>query len=114
MHIKVRSYIRVLGFLLSFLGYFANYLTITSEDSLNYSEIFWLIFTTFHFLPLILSSSILGRVPYFISKNIPKEFEKSTLNAEKNFTEFSFESVTGAIIALTIAFLSMHFQGLFQ
>jgi len=56
----------------------------------------------------------LGRVPYFISKNITKEFEKSTLNAEKNFTEFSFESVTGAIIALTIAFLSMHFQGLFQ
>jgi len=40
MHIKVRSYIRVLGFLLSFLEYFANYLTITSEDSLNYSEFF--------------------------------------------------------------------------
>lgn len=62
------------------------------------------------FFPLVLSSSILGRVPYFISKRIPKMFEDTTLNAEKNFKEFSVESVVGAIIFLTIVFLTIYFQ----
>ena len=110
MHIKVRSHIRILGILLFFIGVFATYLLLTSSEELDHSDIFWLLFNTFIFLPLILSSSILGRVPYFISKRIPKMFEDTTLNAEKNFKKFSVESVVGVIVFLTIVFLTIYFQ----
>lgn len=110
MHIQVRNYIRVLGLLLTLLGYFSVYLAISTPGELDYSDIFWLIFSTFFFLPLILASSILGRVPYFIANRIPKIFEDTTLNAEKNFKEFSLESVVGAIVFLTIVFMTIYFQ----
>ncbi|PCJ43699.1 MAG: hypothetical protein COA71_02165 [SAR86 cluster bacterium] len=110
MYIKVRSYIRVLGILLSILGIFVTYQIAMFEENLDYSDYFWIFFNTFIFLPLIFTSSILGRVPYFISERIPKIFEETILHAENNFTEFSFESVVGAIIALTIMFLTTYFQ----
>ena len=116
MEIRVRNSIRILGLLLSFFGFVVIYLMITDEETLSYYELFllFLLFLLFTggllFFPLVLSSSILGRVPYFISKRIPKIFEDTTLNAENNFKEFSVESVVGAIVFLTIVFLTIYFQ----
>lgn len=110
MEIKVRTYIRVLGLILSFLGFFVIGAMLLDIKILSRYEIFYLIGGGLFFFPLVLASSILGRVPYFISKRIPKIFHETTLNAEKNFKEFSFESVVGAIVALTLIFLSIYFQ----
>ena len=110
MEIKVRNYIRILGLLLSVLGFFVIYLMLTDENPLGRYDIFYSVGAGLFFSPLVLSSSILGRVPYFLSKRIPKMFEDTTLNAEKNFKEFSVESAVGAIVFLTIVFLTIHFQ----
>ncbi len=72
MEIKVRNSIRVLGLFLSLLGFFVIWLMILEEESLSRYEFFYSIFAGLFFFPLVLSSSILGRVPYFISKRIPK------------------------------------------
>jgi hypothetical protein len=87
---------------------------LTDEEGLSRYELFLLFGGGLFFFPLVLSSSILGHVPYCISKRIPKLFEETTLHAEKNFKEFSVESVVGAVVALTIIFFSMYFQGYFQ
>ncbi len=108
--IKVRSYIRILGILLSIVGYFSVLSQLITDNNLNNSDYFWIFFNSFIFLPLVLSSSILGHVPYFISTRIPKSLEDSTVNAEKNFKEFSFESVTGAIFFFIIIFLTYYYQ----
>lgn len=110
MEIKVRNSIRLLGLLLSFVGFFVIGAMLFDVKNLSRYEIFYLIGGGLFFFPLVLSSSILGRVPYFISKRIPKMFEDTTLNAEKNFKEFSVESVVGAIVFLTIVFLTIYFQ----
>jgi hypothetical protein len=110
MEIKVRGYIRVLGILLCIVGYFANISQVILDTSLDYSDIFWITFGSFFFLPLVLASSILGHVPYFISNKIPKLLEDPTLNAEKVFKNISFESVFTAIVAFTIFFFAVYFQ----
>lgn len=110
MKIKVRNSIRILGLLLSLSGFFVVGSMILDGDGLSRYEFFYSIFSGLFFFPLVLSSSILGRVPYCISKRIPKMFEDTTLNAEKNFKEFSVESVVGAIVFLTIVFLTIYFQ----
>ncbi len=96
--------------LLSLIGFFVIGSMILEEEQLSRYEFFYCIFAGLFFSPLVLSSSILGRVPYFISKRIPKMFEDTTLNAEKNFKEFSVESVVGAIVFLCIVFLTIYFQ----
>lgn len=110
MKIKVRNSIRLLGLLLSLFGFIVIFLMIFDYENLSSYEIFLLMAGSLFFFPLVLSSSILGRVPYFISKRIPKMFEDTTLNAEKNFKEFTVESVVGAIVFLTIVFLTIYFQ----
>jgi hypothetical protein len=110
MDIKVRNPIRVLGLLLSLFGYIVAFLMLIDFKNLDLYEYFLLITGGLFFFPLALSSSILGRFPYFISKRIPKLFEDTTLHAEKNFKEFSVESVVGAIVFLTIVFLTIYFQ----
>jgi putative copper export protein len=110
MKIKVRNSIRVLGLLLSLFGFIVIFLMIFDYENLSSYEFFLLMAGGLFFFPLVLSSSIFGRVPYFISKRIPKMFEDTTLNAEKNFKEFSVESVVGAIVFLTIVFLTIYFQ----
>jgi hypothetical protein len=110
MEIKVRNSIRILGLLLSLAGFFVIGSMILEEGSLSRYEFFYCILAGLFFFPLVLSSSILGRVPYCISKHIPKLFEDTTLNAEKNFKELSVESVVGAIVFLTIVFLTIYFQ----
>ncbi len=110
MEIKVRNSIRALGLFLSLFGYIVILLMIIDFKNLSSYEYFLLMTGGLFFFPLVLSSSILGRVPYCISKRIPKMFEETTLNAEKNFKEFSVESVVGAIVFLTIVFLTIYFQ----
>ncbi len=110
MEIKVRNFIRVLGLFLSIFGFIVTFLMIIDIKNLSRYEYFLMLTGGLFFFPLVLSSSILGHVPYFISKRIPKMFEDTTLNAEKNFKEFSVESVVGAIVFLTIIFLTIYFQ----
>jgi len=110
MIIKVRNSIRILGFILCLIGYLVNISIFYSGSHLDYSDIFWIIFNSFFFLPLVLASSILGHVPLFISNKIPKPLEKTTLNAEKNFKVFSLESIVGATIFFVIIFLTIYFQ----
>ena len=110
MKIKVRNSIRVLGLILSLFGFFVTFLMLFDIENLSKYEFFLMLIGGLFFFPLVLSSSILGRVPYCISKRIPKMFEDTTLNAEKNFKELSVESVVGAIVFLTIVFLTIYFQ----
>jgi len=85
MEIKVRNSIRISGLLLSLLGFFVIGAMILDEEGLSRYEFFYSIGAGLFFFPLVLSSSILSRVPYVISKRISKMFEDTTLNAEKNF-----------------------------
>tara|TARA_R100001143_G_scaffold63565_1_gene71971 strand:+ start:6224 stop:6586 length:363 start_codon:yes stop_codon:yes gene_type:complete len=110
MLIKVRKSIRILGLILSILGFFAVIDLIISDEKLRGFDIYFITIGGIFFFPLVLSSSILGHVPLFISNRIPKSLEDTTLNAEKNFKEFSVESVTGAIVFFVIVFLTIYFQ----
>lgn len=110
MLIKVRKSIRILGLILSILGFVVIIQLLTSGEKLRGFDIYFILTGGIIFFPLILASSILGHVPYCISNQIPKAYEDSTLNAEKNFKEFSFKSITGAIFFFIIVFLTYYFQ----
>ncbi len=117
MEIKIRPSIRVLGVLLSLACFFVDYIIISDAVISNINplektsafHLFFFITGSIFFIPIVFISSILGRVPFFLSRRIPKFFEDSVLHAEKNFTEFSWESGISAFIFLCFVFASYWF-----
>tara|TARA_R100001163_G_C5015752_1_gene160162 strand:+ start:615 stop:950 length:336 start_codon:yes stop_codon:yes gene_type:complete len=111
LEIKVRKSIRVLGLLLTALGYWSIILLIFSKDSLDRSDFVFIITNAVFFLPLVFLSSILGRVPYFISKYIPEHMEEELTKAENFFTEFSSKSILFAISFVIVAIFTAYYWG---
>ncbi len=86
-------------------------LLIFSDASLEPKDYFWFIPSFIAFFPLVLVSSILGRVPFFITKHIPQEMEEDLTKAESFFTEFSAKSIWFAIGFFTVVAITVYYWG---
>lgn len=109
MEIKVRGLYRVLGLILAALFYSICLALLFTDLKLQKQDYYWFLPSFFVFFPVILSSSILGRLPNFLSRKLPGYLEEDLINTERFFKEFSAKSIGFAIGFLIVAFLSVYF-----
>jgi cytochrome bd-type quinol oxidase subunit 1 len=106
--IRVRPIFRILGIMLCAAGLFVFYDLLSNQNETSRVEIITYIINFFLIFPLIFISCILGRIPFFITRNLSKDILDDLEKTENLFFEFSFKTTVFFIVSLTIAFFFIY------
>ena len=102
MEIRIRSVFRVLGIILCLCFIVALPLMFFGEHQAEKREAFFFLLCSIFFVPIVLSSCILGKVPEIFTKFLDDETIHDRNTSEKFFTEFNAKSIGFAVILLSI------------
>ena len=109
MDIKVRPAFRILGSGLCLLFIIAMFYLFRESGIEAVTQYPVLFISALPFIPIVLSSCIIGHVPRCLTRLLSEETIIELNRAERNFTQFNAQSIGFAITFIIIVFLSIYF-----